>query len=169
MSRTLNITIYEEAVPSRSTTIAGIIMAVLAAGFLVALIEELFASSDSFAWAVIAGLFCLSLVISIFQLLKRKLKIFINTEAITLSFTYKRLTIPFHEIGEYTIDEGTARAYKGQGVFRRKTDGIKTLVYSSTKSPKIILDMKEGEYGRIAFSTRQPERIIAILTNRIGS
>ena len=167
MIRKLDITIYEESVPSKSTTIAGIVMAVVTAAFLVALIEELFSPSARFAWAVIAVLFCLSLAVSIYQLINRKLKISISTETITLAFTYGTRSISFSEIKDHNVDKESTKAYRGQGMYTKTISGRRTLIYSSTKSPKIILDIKEGKYGRIAFSTTQPDRIARILSERV--
>ena len=168
MNHAIETDLYKEEVTSVSTTIATIIMTLLAAFFLSGVISELFFFlHDPFTWAVFTGLFLLTLIISISQFLRRKLKITITSEALTLAFGFKRRTVLFNEIKGWDIDKEFIKSYRGQGIRVKTIDGKRTIIFGSTKSPRVMLDLMDGEYGRLVFSTRQPDKIASILAENI--
>lgn len=52
-------------------------------------------------------------------------------------------------------------------MYYKKVDGNRSWVYSASNSPKIVLDLKDGKYRRLVFSSKKPEQIAAILDEHL--
>ncbi len=165
LNNTIEEVVYREEVTSQTNTIGSIVMGIFAVGFFVALIKELVSSSAPYAWAVTLALFSLFLVIGVTRLIIRKLKITITTKALTVAFTFAHKTVPLNNINRYSIDKNPNNAYRAQGMYVETVDGNRSWIYSASKSPKVVLDLKEGNYRRLIFSSNKPEQIADILAN----
>ena len=104
-------------------------------------------------------------MIGITRLAIRKLKITITSKALTVAFAFAHSTVPFGNIGKYRIDNEN-NAYRAQGMYFRTVDGNRSSIYSASKSAKIVLDLKEGKYKRLVFSSNKPEQIAGILAGQ---
>ncbi len=159
--------VYREEVISQTNRISSIVMGVLALGLFGALVKELISPSATYAWAITLGFSGFFAVVAASRLLIRRLKITVTNKALTVAFIFLQETVPLTSIAGCSIDENVNKAYRAQGMYQRNVDGNRTWIYSASRAPKVVLDLKEGGYKRLVFSSNQPEEVTAILAGQL--
>ena len=158
--------IYEEKVFAKGITIiltvTTIIMLILF--FVMMLLIEPLAGVFFIKWPYLAVAVFLALLIINFHCLTIKL----TNQAITVGIGFIQSSIEWEKVHDVFVDEGTSLKYGGWGLRVRKYGDTRRKVYSLMKLPRLILTLKEGKFGEIAFSTKNPEKLISVIKNMLG-
>jgi drug/metabolite transporter (DMT)-like permease len=93
----------------------------------------------------------------------RKMTIGITPQAVNIYFGFFSRTIPFESVVSVSMDSGPGIKYGGWGVrvFRDKKGWV--LAYNTFGRPRVVLGLRRGRYGRLVFSTRNPDEVISIV------
>lgn len=132
--------------------------------FVMMLIIEPVAGVFYLKWLFLAVAIFLAFLIINFHCLTIKL----TNQAITVGIGFVQSSIEWEKVLDIFMDEGTSLKYGGWGLRTRKYGDTRRKVYSLMKLPRVILTLKEGKFGEIAFSTKNPEKLISIIKNMLG-
>ncbi len=97
----------------------------------------------------------------------RKLVIKISGEGIKVGFGVFKKSVPWKNIEDCYIDETSAIRYGGWGVRFSRVKGNWRRVYNVFGGPRVVIRLKTGFFRELAFSTRNPEKVVEKVKERI--
>ena len=155
--------VYTERLTSNRTTILFEGLALL---FLVLLIWR--RSSTGYGWLTTL-FFCLFLFFLFYTLNYRTLRIHCTTKSLILRFGLIYWEIPVENIQSCSLDETSLRRIGGAGIHFSTFNGRYRALFNFLEYPRVVIALKKprGPVWEIAFSTRQPEQLISLITAAI--
>jgi hypothetical protein len=87
---------------------------------------------------------------------------------ISVGFGFFKQKISLENIENCYLDEASAVKYGGSGIRIGRVEGKWRLVYSIIGGPRIVLSLRKERFKEVAFSTKQPEKIIRTLKEWTG-
>lgn len=155
--------IYEETIFSR---INAAIFAVITGSLLFILIFQLFVGPLGSKPASNVSLVFMIVLFSVCGIMFSRLAITINSRGVVVGYGIIKQLIPWDNIEDCYLDRTSAVYYGGWGIRLRRAGGKWRIIYNVLEAPRVVLSLKEGWQREIAFSTRQPQKIISIVTGR---
>ncbi len=113
------------------------------------------------------GMFLLFLGVTALIANFRKLNISITSQSITVAYGRIKYSIPWDRIDDCYLDKNLGIRYGGWGIRMAKVKGKWLLVYNVIGSPRVILELKSGRFGKFIFSSRHPEEVLNIIKQQI--
>ncbi|MHA2495418.1 MAG: hypothetical protein ACXAEI_08010 [Candidatus Hodarchaeales archaeon] len=153
--------LYEEKILSKIT--AGVFI-VLTALFMI-LFSCQFIGSGYSAFTLIS--FSLFLFFLFYSLNYRSLTIFITSSSVEIKFGIFSRSIGWESIDECHIDEVSMWRIGGAGIHFTRIRRKWRAMYNFLEYPRIVLTLKQGRIREVVFSTRNPERVLAIVKQGI--
>lgn len=156
--------VYEEKVSSGRTEALWVVLTLL---FLVLLICR--AISAGFGFLTVAFL-CGFLLFLFYSLNYVTLTIRMTTEALQLRFGVFRFTVPWRTIEKCELDNTPMWRIAGAGVHCTWIRKRYRVFLNFLEHPRVVVALRErkGPVRDIAFSTREPERVLGAINRRIA-
>ncbi|MFH1821045.1 MAG: hypothetical protein ABH852_01175 [Methanobacteriota archaeon] len=112
---------------------------------------------------LIMSLFFLGLAINF-----SRLEIRITPESIVVGYGIIKRATPREDIEDCYLDKTSAVSYLGWGIRLTRLGGKWRLVYNIIGSPRLVLLLKKGRFKELAFSTKNPEKVMALIKQWIA-
>lgn len=158
--------IYEEKVPFAWFIWLALLMFSVTALFLGFLIyslqnpQNLVDEAPAWFWLIMTVIFAF---VSWLILNFKALVIIITDEGVTTRYGVFKQFQPWANIAGSEIDRHAGLKYGGWGIRLGWSGGKKQIVYNTYGVPVVELRMKEGRYGKLVFSTHNPEEVAGII------
>jgi hypothetical protein len=87
-----------------------------------------------------------------------------NASGITAEYGLFRYRILWENVAGCELDTGSAlRQYGGWGIRFGWRNGALVLVYNTMGSPLVLIEVKNGNYRYIGFSTKRPDEVMSLI------
>jgi len=160
---TMDHTVYEERLAARRMmAILGVATAVIIGltGYL--LLTEEFG-------AVTAGmLVASSAVLLAVTVAFRRLPIRCTDEGVTVGYGPVRTTVSWERVEGGSRDDVSTARYGGWGIRVTRVDGRWRLGYNTIGTQRVVLSVPGGRFDELAFSTGDPEAVLAVVERHTG-
>lgn len=159
--------IYEEKVPFTWFVWLALLMFCLTGLFLFFLIYSLqnppnpVDGAPAWFWLIMTALFA---IVSWLIMNFKELVVSISDEGVTVRYGKFKQFQPWANIAGAYTDRHPGLKYGGWGIRLGWSDGKKQIVYNTYGLPVIELNLKQGKYGKMVFSTRNPEEVAGIIS-----
>lgn len=158
-------TIYEERVYSRWNIL---LLGAVALALLGMLLYQSLAGSGgertSTDWFLVGMLGFFVVLLANFATLRIRM----TRQGVTVAYGLIQQSISWGQVSGCQPDQATALKYGGWGIRMGWVNGKRRLVYNVIGSPRVVLYRRDGAFEEFAFSTQDPERVLAAVREGLG-
>ena len=109
-------------------------------------------------------MFCIFIPVGALVVNFYSLTISATTSGITASYGLFRHRVAWSDISGYELDKGSAmKQYGGYGIRYGWRNASGVLVYNTTGSSLVLLEVKGGGYRYFGFSTKRPDEVMSLI------
>lgn len=156
-------TVYEERLAARR------MMAILGVATAVTVAPTAYLLLTGKLGAVTAGtLVATSAVLLAVTVAFRRLTIRCTDEGVTVGYGPIRTAVPWERVEEGSRDDVSTARYGGWGIRVTRVDGRWRLGYNTIGTQRVVLSVPGGRFDELAFSTGDPEAVLAVVERHAG-
>jgi len=115
-------------------------------------------------WILLAVALLLLVITVNFAILTVK----ITLHGISVSYGFIRHSVPWANVAGCYEDEASTARYGGFGIRLGLVNGKWRLVYNTVGDPRVVIQKRQARIREFVFSTRNPERVIRAVRERLG-
>ncbi len=157
---------YEEILFSKISTI---ILSVVTTAFFLIYIHQIIVEP---AWfEPLPNWFCLMMAVILLAITINfsRMKIKIDNEGIFIIYGVIKKKIPWKNVKDFSLDEGSPVKYGGWGIRFWRVKGNFRFIYNIAAGDRIVISLKSSFVKEIVFSTKNPEKVMKIIKTHISS
>jgi len=164
-SEVINKDSYEEILFSKISTV---ILSVITTAFFLIYIYEIIVEPSwdeplpNWFWLIMAVIL-LGVTINF-----SRMKIKINNKGIMIRSGVIKNLIPWKDVKDCSVDEGSPLKYGGWGQRFWRVKGNFRIIYNAAAGKRIAISLNSGIVREIVFSTRNPEKVMRIIKTHIS-
>jgi len=157
---------YEEVLFSKISTV---ILSVVTSAFFLLYIYQIiveptwFEPLPSWFWLVMTVIL-LAITINF-----SRMKIRIDNKGIIIRYGVIKNSIPWEDVKDCSVDEGSPLKYGGWGQRFWRVKGNFRIIYNAAAGERIAISLNSGIVREIVFSTRDPEKVMEVIKTHISS
>ena len=164
--------LYEETLPFPLATVATLailfvtlLMLVL---FILQLVSGPLGNRPAPDWFYLV-MFILMAAITFLVANFRVLTIRMTGQSVTVAYGLIKKTILWGDIKECFLDSSSPLGYGGWGARLARVEGRWRLVFNVVGASGVVLRLRQGRAREFMFSTKNPEQVLAVITQQAGT
>ena len=111
--------------------------------------------------------FILAIFFAVITLSSSRLSINLTHKNITIGYLFGKTKIRLKNVENCYEDEASHLRYGSWGIRLGRYNGKWRLVYSTPRTPRLVISKSSGVFKEVVFSTKKPKKLQAIIKNRI--